>query len=220
MRIIVADDHSLFRDGIVSLLEVGGFEVIGQYGDGRAAVDAALRLRPDVVLLDITMPELSGLEALEQIRAEWPEARVVILTASDDDESLFRASAAGACGYLLKSLKADEFVDMLRGLERGEAAMTRQTTARLLAGLSRASAQPHSPGPEALTPQEVRLLQFMADGLANKAIAQAMGLSENTVKYHIKNIMQKLGVHNRTEAAAYAIRTGLHRPGGDYPRGD
>jgi DNA-binding NarL/FixJ family response regulator len=136
-----------------------------------------------------------------------------MLTASDDDESLFQASAAGACGYLLKSLKADEFLDMLRGLERGEAAMTRQTTARLLAGLSRAGPVTHSAGPETLTPQEVRLLQYMADGLANKAIAQAMGLSENTVKYHIKNIMQKLGVHNRTEAAAYAIRTGLYRPG-------
>jgi DNA-binding NarL/FixJ family response regulator len=212
MRVIVADDHSLFRDGIVSLLEAGGFEVVGQYGDGHAAVEAALRLRPDVVLLDITMPQLGGLEALRQIRVDWPEARVVMLTASDDDDTLFRASEAGASGYLLKSLKADEFLEMLRGIENGEAAMTRQTTARLLAGLSRAShTAPRQPAHDHLTPQEIRLLQYIAEGLSNKAIAQAMALSENTVKYHIKNILQKLAVHNRTEAAAYAIRTGLHR---------
>jgi DNA-binding NarL/FixJ family response regulator len=212
-RVLVADDHSLFRDGLVSLLEAGGFEVVGQFGDGQAAVEAALQLRPDVVLLDITMPLVGGLEALEQIRDAWPEAKVVMLTASDDDESLFRASEAGASGYLLKSLKADEFLEMLAGLEHGEAAMTRQTTMRLLQGLRR-SAQSPAPSVDALTPQEVRLLQLMADGLSNKAIALAVSLSENTVKYHIKNILAKLGVHNRTEAAAYAIRTGLHKQNG------
>lgn len=212
MRVLVADDHSLFRDGIVSLLEAGGFDVVGQFGDGRAAVEAALSLRPDIILLDITMPELSGLQALQAIKAAWPEARVVMLTASDDDDTLYRASEAGATGYLLKSLKADEFLEMLRGVERGEAAMTRQTTARLLAGLSRAShTAPRPAAHDQLTPQEVRLLQHMAEGLSNKAIAQAMALSENTIKYHIKNILQKLDVHNRTEAAAYAIRAGLYR---------
>jgi len=215
MRLLVADDHSLFRDGLVSLLEAAGFEVVGQVGDGGAAVEAALRLRPDVVLLDLTMPVLTGLEALAQIRAAWPEAKVVMLTATDGDDSLFKASEAGASGFLLKSLKADEFLDMLHGLEHGEAAMTRQTTARLLAGLSRA-AHPPAPPPEALTPQELRLIQYLADGWSNKAIAQAMAVSENTVKYHLKNILQKLGVHNRTEAAAYAIRAGLYNPA--HPR--
>jgi NarL family two-component system response regulator LiaR len=209
-RVLVADDHSLFRDGLVSLLEAGGFEVVGQFGDGRAAVEAALRLRPDLVLLDITMPEWTGIEALRQIRAEWPEARVVILTASDEDDKLFQASEAGACGYLLKSLKADEFLDLLRGVENGEAAMTRQTTARLLAGLTRSAHRAPTPQ-DTLTPQETRLLQLLAEGLTNKAIAQALSLSENTVKYHLKNILQKLGLHNRTEAAAYAIHAGLHR---------
>ncbi len=212
MRVLVADDHSLFRDGVVSLLAAGGFEVVGQCGDGRAAVEAALRLRPDVVLLDLTMPVLTGLQALREIRAAWPEARVVILTASDDEDSLFQASEAGASGYLLKSLPADQFLDMLQGLERGEAAMTRQTTARLLAGMSRAAQNP-LPDPDALTAQEVRLLQYLADGLTNKAIAQAMSVSENTVKYHIKNILQKLGAQNRTEAAAYAVQSGLFRRG-------
>ena len=210
MRVLVADDHSLFRDGLVSLLEAGGFEVVGQFGDARAAVEAALRLRPDLVLLDITMPEVTGIEALRQIRAQWPEAKVVMLTASDDDAYLFQASEAGAVGYLLKSLKADEFLDMLRGIENGEAAMTRQTTARLLAGLTR-SGQRGAPLHESLTPQETRLLQLLAEGLSNKAMAQALSLSENTIKYHLKNILQKLNLHNRTEAAAYAIHAGLQR---------
>ena len=208
MRVLVADDHSLFRDGLVSLLEAGGFEVVGQCGDGRAAVEAALRLRPDLVLLDITMPVVTGLEALRQIRAEWPEAKVVMLTASDSDDSLFQASEDGAAGYLLKSLKAEEFLDMLHGVENGEAAMTRQTTARLLAGLTRSTHRPPDLL-DALTPQETRLLQLLAQGLSNKSIAQGMALSENTVKYHLKNVLQKLGLHNRTEAAAYAIRAGL-----------
>jgi DNA-binding NarL/FixJ family response regulator len=213
MRVLVADDHSLFRDGLVSLLEAGGIEVVGQLGDGRAAVEAALRLRPDVVLLDLSMPVLNGLGALKEIRAAWPEARVVMLTASDDDNSLFYASEAGASGYLLKSLPADQFLNMLRGLEHGEAAMTRQTTARLLAGLSRAAHRPSS-SPDDLTPQERRLLQFLADGLTNKQIAHEMSLSENTVKYHLKNILQKLGAQNRTEAAAFAVHSGLSRPVG------
>jgi DNA-binding NarL/FixJ family response regulator len=205
MRVLVADDHALFRDGLVSLLEAGGFEVVGQMGDGPSAVAAALRLRPDLVLLDITMPAVGGLEALRQIRAQWPEARVVMLTASDDDDTLFQASEAGAAGYLLKSLNADEFLDMLRGLENGDAAMTRQTTARLLAGLTRAVNRPPAPL-ASLTPQEARLLELLAHGLPNKAIAQALSLSENTIKYHLKHVLQKLGLHNRTEAAAYAIR--------------
>jgi DNA-binding NarL/FixJ family response regulator len=210
MRILVADDHSLFRDGLVSLLEAAGFEVVGQVGDGPAAVEAALRLRPDAVLMDITMPGANGLEALRKIRAEWPEAKVVILTASDDEASLFEAVEAGAQGYLLKSLNADEFVEMLNGLARGEAAMTRQTTARLMAGFSQLShTHGHAPSPEELTPREIELLELMVKGLSNKEIAQAMSLSENTVKYHVKHILQKLGVQNRTEAAVQAVRVGI-----------
>jgi DNA-binding NarL/FixJ family response regulator len=205
MRILVADDHSLFRDGLVSLLEAAGFEVVGQVGEGASAVEAALRLRPDVVLLDIAMPSINGLEVLRQIRAQWPEAQVVMLTASDDEADLFEAVEAGARGYLLKSLNADEFVDMLTGLARGEAAMTRQTTARLLAGFTQLS----HPTLEALTDRESELLQLIMRGLPNKEIAQAMSLSENTVKYHVKHILHKLGVQNRTEAAVQALKIGL-----------
>ena len=202
-RIVVADDHSLFRDGIVSLLEAAGYDVVGQAGDGAAAVEAALRLRPDIVLMDVTMPNVSGLQALRQLCAAWPEARVVMLTASDENEDLFAAVEAGACGYLLKSLESDEFLEMLAGVEQGAAAMTRQTTNRLLQGMSRRTQPAAAP---AFTEREAELLDLLARGLTNKAIAQSLSLSENTVKYHLKNILQKLNVHNRTEAAAYAIR--------------
>lgn len=208
MRILLADDHSLFRDGLASLLEAAGFEVVGQVGDGASAVDAALRLRPDAVLMDINMPVLGGLEALRRLRAEWPAAQVVMLTVSEEQADLVEAIQAGARGYLLKHLKADEFLDMLHGLERGEAAMSRQTTARLLAGLSQASSNPVG----SLTEREVELLRLLAEGLSNKIIAQKLSVSENTVKYHLKNILQKLGLHNRTEAATVAIRLGLTNP--------
>jgi len=213
MRVLVADDHSLFRDGIVSLLEAAGFEVIGQVGDGRAAVEAAQRLRPDLVLMDITMPQMSGLEALRRIKAELPEVQVVMLTVSDDDADLIEAVKSGARGYLLKNLTADEFLDMLGGLERGEAAMTRQTTARLLQGLADLS-QPRAEPMEGLTQREIELLRLVAEGLSNKAIAQALSISENTVKYHLKNILQKLGVQNRAEAVAHALRAGLLKSNG------
>ncbi len=211
MRVLVADDHSLFRDGIISLLEAAGFEVVGQAGDGQAAVEAALRLRPDLVLLDITMPQLSGLEALRLIKRELPETQVVMLTVSDDDADLFEAIESGALGYLLKDLSADQFFEMLDGLQRGEAAMTRQTTARLMKGLADLSPQRAEPA-QSLTEREIELLRLVAEGMSNKAIAQTLSISENTVKYHMRNILQKLGVQNRTEAVTQAIRAGLLDP--------
>ena len=211
MRVLVADDHSLFRDGIISLLEAAGFEVVGQVGDGQAAVEAALRLRPDLVLLDITMPQLSGLEALRLIKRELPETQVVMLTVSDDDADLSEAVESGALGYLLKNLSADQFFEMLDGLQRGEAAMTRQTTTRLMKGLADLSPQRAEPA-QSLTQREIELLRLVAEGMSNKAIAQTLSISENTVKYHMKNILQKLGVQNRTEAVTQAIRAGLLDP--------
>jgi DNA-binding NarL/FixJ family response regulator len=208
MRVLVADDHSLFRDGIISLLEAAGFDVVGQVGDGQAAIEAALRLCPDLVLLDIAMPQMSGLEALRLIKAELPEAQVVMLTVSDDDDDLLKAIESGAHGYLLKDLSADEFFEMLDGLQRGEAAMTRRTTTRLMKGFTGLSHQ-RANLPPGLTQREIETLQLVAEGMSNKAIAEALSISENTVKYHVKNILQKLGVQNRTEAVTCAVRTGL-----------
>ncbi len=210
MRVLVADDHSLFRDGIVSLLQAAGLDVVGQADNGEQAVAEAHRLRPDVVLMDIQMPGLNGIEATRRIKNELPDVQVVMLTVSQDDADLFRALKAGARGYLLKSLTSEEFIDLLEGLGRGDAPLPRQLAARLIEGIAR------QPEPavdaaqiEGLTRRERELLGLVAAGLSNKAIAGQLGVSENTVKYHMKNILQKLNLHNRAEAAAYAVRTGL-----------
>jgi two-component system nitrate/nitrite response regulator NarL len=208
MRVLVADDHSLFRDGIVSLLEAAGFEVVGQVGDGRQALIETQRLNPDVVLLDISMPEMSGLEALKRLREESPDVHVVMLTVSDDDADLLKAIQAGASGYLLKSLSAETFIELLQGLERGEAAISGVTTARLIKGIGTRTVSKNEPF-EKLTERELGLLRLVADGLSNRAIARELSISENTVKYHMKNIFQKLNAQNRTEAVTIALQTGI-----------
>jgi len=208
MRVLVVDDHSLFRDGIVSLLGATGFTVVGQAGDGKTAVDEALRLRPELVLLDIHMPELTGLEALKQIKAQLPETRVVMLTVSEDEETLVEAIKNGADGYLLKHLSGTEFIEMLDGLKRGEAAITRKSASYLMKQLSRPDPQQEKPI-QPLSEREMEILQLLAEGLSNKAISEKVSLSENTVKYHLKNILHKLNVQNRTEAVMYALRNDL-----------
>jgi DNA-binding NarL/FixJ family response regulator len=207
MRVVVADDHSLFRDGITSLLEAAGYEVVEQSSDGQGAFEAVQRTHPDLLLLDISMPKMDGLEALQMIKAEFPQTKVVILTVSDSDEDLFTSIRAGADGYLNKDLDANEFLEMLAGLERGEAAITRKTAARLMAGFQNLTNETEQADP--LTKREIQLLGWMGEGYSNKAIAKELFISENTVKYHIRNIFQKLDVQNRTEAVAYALREGL-----------
>ncbi|MFZ5915954.1 MAG: response regulator [Chloroflexota bacterium] len=208
MRVLVADDHSLFRDGITSLLQAAGFNVVGQAGDGNEAVSETLRLRPDLVLMDITMPQMTGLEALREIKHLSPETPVVMLTVSNEDRDLMQAVKNGAMGYLMKDLTATEFLRMLEGIQRGEAAMTRKTAARLLGFLGSDTPRPCNAEAD-LTSRELELLRLVVEGLSNKAIAQSLSISENTVKYHMKNIFQKLNVQNRTEAATCAIQVGL-----------
>jgi DNA-binding NarL/FixJ family response regulator len=209
MRVLVVDDHSLFRDGIVSLLEAAGYTVVGQAGDGKTAVERALSLRPELVLLDIHMPEMNGIDALKFIKASLPETKVVMLTVSEDETYLVDAITSGADGYLLKHLSGPEFIDMLEGLKRGEAAITRKTASFLMKRM----AQPVSAQPEnaagVLTGREIGILELVAGGLSNKAISDQLSLSENTIKYHLKNILQKLNVQNRTEAVMYALRNKL-----------
>jgi DNA-binding NarL/FixJ family response regulator len=207
-RVVVADDHSLFLDGITSLLEAVGYDIVAQASNGRLAVDAVREKHPDLVLLDITMPEMDGLEALVVIKAEFPDTQVVMLTVSDDDEDLFKAIQSGADGYLLKDLNSKEFIEMLEGLEQGEAAINRRMAARLMSGFQQLSMK-RNDEPNQLTERETELLQWMVEGLSNKGIAQKLFISENTVKYHIRNILQKMGVQNRTEAVATAIRQNL-----------
>lgn len=208
MRVLVADDHSLFRDGIVSLLEAAGFEVVDQVGDGQAAIESTRMHHPDLVLLDITMPGKSGIETLREIKSDLPEAKVVILTVSDEDEDIISAVRGGADGYLLKNLNADQFLEMLNELRAGKAAITRATTAQLMKALAaERAAEPQLE--EDLTDRELELLDLVAQGLSNRGIAHSLSISENTVKYHMKNIMQKLGVQNRAEAVARAIHLDL-----------
>lgn len=209
MRILVADDHSLFRDGLVSLLEAAGYEIIAEAGDGKSAIQATLEHQPDLVLLDLSLPELDGHEVLLQIREQSPETKVVILTVSDEDKDLHRAIEAGAHGYLLKSLDADQFLEMLNGLERGEAAISRKSMARLMTHLRKRSSADESQPHEKLTDREIELLALVGQGHSNRAIAQELSISTNTVKYHMKNIFQKLEAQNRTEAVANAIHAGL-----------
>lgn len=208
MRVLIADDHSLFRDGIVSLLEATDFKVVGQVGNGEEAVAAAQRYHPELVLIDINMPKMSGLEALKVLKRTMPDVKVVMLTVSDSDDDLFSAIDAGADGFLLKSLTADEFISLLEGLRRDEIALTRQMATRLLKRGRQEKTGSHAPG-DMLTPREVELLKLVAEGLSNRAIAQKVSVSPNTVKYHVKNILTKLNVQNRTEAVSFAMKEGI-----------
>ncbi len=210
MRVLVADDHSLFRDGIVSLLEAAGFTVVGQAGDGRDAVELAKSLRPNLVLLDLHMPVMNGLEALKQIKQEAPEVQVVMLTVSDEESNLIESIKAGAEGYLLKHLNSQAFLKALDGLQRGEVALTRTAATKVAKSLAEISRQKSREETGILlSEREVAILRLVAEGLSNYEISQRISLSENTVKYHLKNILQKLNAHNRTEAVTFAIRSGL-----------
>jgi len=208
IRVLVADDHSLFRDGLVSLLEAAGYEIAAQVGDGLEALVQAKRTTPDLILLDLSMPHLSGRDALPQLLEIAPEAKIVILTVSEEDDDLLGAIEAGAHGYLIKSIDADEFLDLLSGLAHGEAAVTGRTAARLMAKLAE-NRLPVKPVSENLTARELELLELVGEGFSNRAISEQLTISTNTVKYHLKNIFQKLGAQNRAEAVANAIRAGI-----------
>jgi len=212
MRVVVADDHALVRDGISSLLEAAGFNVVAQASDGFEAVIAAMNLEPDLVLMDISMPGMDGLEALRKIKAEYPQIKVVMLTVSEDDQDLFEALRAGAQGYLLKSMDASSFLMNLEQLKEGDMAVDPKVVNKIVGGYIELAQSNPAPEKEILTPREIELIGLVAEGLPNKAIAQRLSVSENTVKYHIRQILNKLGVQNRTEAVTSALRLGLIDP--------
>ena len=212
MRILLADDHALFRDGVASLLAAWGHQVVGQARDGEEAIALAARLRPELVLMDVRMPTVSGLEATRRVKAAQPEVHIVMLTVSEDEDDLFTAIKAGAQGYLLKDLESAQLRRMLEAVERGEAAITPATAARILEEFARGerSAPPAAAvGPEPLTERELDVLRLVTAGLRNKEIAAQLGISENTAKYHLKHILEKLHAESRTELAARAVREGL-----------
>ncbi len=208
LRFLVVDDHALFRDGMVSLLKAGGMQVVGEAKNGEEAVIEAARLKPDVILMDIDMPIMNGIDATRKITSTMPEVRVVMLTVSQEDHKLVDALRAGAKGYLLKSLNSDEFIKLLRGLEKGEPPIPSSVTIRLMNYVAQQTVSNEALN-ESLTEREIELLGCLGLGLPNKLIADRLGVSDNTVKYHIKNILQKLNINNRAEAAAYAVRHNL-----------
>ena len=214
IRILIADDHKLFRQGLISLMLTHDdlVEVVGEAASGAEAVQMAASLKPDVVLMDIYMPDGDGLQATREICTRFPDIAVVMLTSSEDDEHLYEAVRLGASGYLLKSLDADELFSLLTGVMHGEAAMTRVMAARLLKGVASNSANKSSPVAESLTEREIDVLHLVAQGYSNPQIAGELCITVNTVKSHLKNILSKLQLDNRTQVATYAVQSGLVSP--------
>ncbi len=212
IRVLLVDDHPLFRRGIASLLSAeAGFEVVGEASNGGEAVEKARNLMPDVILMDISMPEVNGLEATRRIKQEFPYVHIVILTVSDEDENLFEAIRSGAQGYLLKKIEPQTLFTTLRGALEGSAPISRTMATKLLAEFARQSRRETAvPTPTTtLTEREKEVLGLIAHGRTNKEIAGALSIAENTVKNHLKNILEKLHLENRVQAATYAIREGL-----------
>ena len=209
IRILLVDDHSLFRSGIRLLLQRNNdFEVVGEASDGVEGVKRAKELQPDIVLLDLHMPGLSGLAAIQLILQDTPDCQVVMLTVSEDSDDLGAALKSGAAGYLLKNIDADYLLDALRRVMQGDSVISNAMTAKLVASF-RKPAPLVSTEADKLTPREREILAQLAEGLANKEIARKLDVAESTVKIHLQSILNKLGVNNRVQAAIYAIEHGL-----------
>ncbi len=210
MRVVLADDHALFRDGLRSLLEARGLEVVGEASDGREAVALATRLRPDVLLMDLSMPNMGGLDATRALIAQAPDVKIVILTASEDDADLFEAIKSGAQGYLFKNLKAEDLLEMLEAVGRGEPGLTPALARKVLAEFARPSPGRQTKAPDELTEREREVLDLLVQGItSNRELAARLVVTENTVKYHLRNILDKLHVQNRAQVVAHAVRHGL-----------
>ena len=210
IRVVICDDHALFRRGLAMVLaEEDGIAVVGEAEDGEAAVAAAEELAPDVILMDVRMPKLSGIEATKAIAERAPAARIVMLTVSDEEEDLYEAVKAGAAGYLLKEISIEEVAGAVRSVMGGESLITPSMASKLLTEFSnlskRAEAKQGVPSPR-LTGRELEVLGLVAQGMSNKEIAAELFISENTVKNHVRNILEKLHLHSRMEAVVYAVR--------------
>lgn len=210
IRVLIADDHRLFSDGVKLVLDRDGIEVVGLASTGRQTVEMVSDLEPDVVLLDIRMPDMDGLQALAAIKSANPEVSVIILTSYNNPQYITRAISLGAAGYLIKDIDPDGVPQAVHSVVSGEAILDREILDMVVEQLSQAT-QPTDFKREipSLTPQEVRILQLIAEGLDNNTIAEILSVSPNTVKTHVSNIFTKLGVSDRTQAAIWAIRRGI-----------
>lgn len=212
LRILLVDDHILFRKGIASLLSARqDMTVVGEAGDGLEAVTMAKETKPDLILMDVNMPKRGGLETVKVMKDEMPDINIVMLTVSDDDEDLFEAIKSGAKGYLLKNLEPRELYMMLDGIRQGEAPISGAMAAKILREFRQPDkkANKQAVPPDELTPREIDVLQEVVSGATNKEIAERLHITENTVKIHLRNILEKLHVQNRIQAAVHAIREGL-----------
>ena len=208
IRLLIVDDQGIVRKGIRALLaEVKGMEVIGEASDGLEAVKQAEALQPDVILMDLVMPNLDGIEAIRQIMARQPKARILALTSFAADDKVFPAIKAGALGYLLKDSEPEDLITAIKNIQRGEPFLHPSIARKVLEELSHPAGNP--PTPEPLTEREMEVLQLVAQGLSNQAIAEKLVIGDATVRTHIGNILSKLHLANRVQAALYALRKGL-----------
>jgi len=213
LRVLIVDDHALFRRGLQMVLkQEPDIDVIGEAADGHEAVDKAQELMPDVVLMDVRMPGQSGIKATEQIRDLLPHAKILMLTISDEEADLYNAIKAGASGYLLKEISIEEVADAVRSVWQGQSRISPSMASKLLAEFAamskRATERQQLPAPR-LTDREMEVLRLVAQGMNNRDIARELFISENTVKNHIRNILEKLHLHSRMEAVVYAVREKL-----------
>jgi NarL family two-component system response regulator LiaR len=208
IRVVIADDHAIVRSGIRALLATEtDIEVVGEATNGHEALAAAQQLQPHVILMDLVMPELDGIEAIRQITATEPEARILVLTSFAGDQQVFPAIKAGALGYLLKDTGPEDLVRAIRQVHRGESSLHPQIARKVLRELTRPAQRP--PTPEPLTEREVAVLRLVARGLSNGQIAEQLQISEPTVRTHMSNILSKLHLATRIQAALYALRQGF-----------
>lgn len=208
IRVLIADDHAVVRKGIRAMLEiVPDIEVVGEALNGLEAVGQAQALQPDVILMDLVMPEMDGIEAIGRIKARQTEARILVLTTFAGEDKIFPAIKAGALGYQLKDSGSEELVKAIRQVHQGESSLHPLIARKVLQELSRPPEQPPTPDP--LTPREVEVLRLVAQGLENQEIADRLVISDATVRTHVSNILGKLHLASRTQAALYALREGL-----------
>jgi DNA-binding NarL/FixJ family response regulator len=213
LRVLIVDDHALFRRGLQMVLkQEDDIDVVGEAGDGHEAVGKSQELMPDVILMDVRMPRRSGIEATQQIKDLMPHVKILMLTISDEEADLYDAIKAGASGYLLKEISIDEVADAIRSVWQGQSRISPSMASKLLtefAAMSkRADERQQLPAPR-LTDREMEVLKLVAQGLNNRDIAKELFISENTVKNHIRNILEKLHLHSRMEAVVYAVREKL-----------
>ena len=207
IHVLITDDHAIVREGLRTLIRTEpGMEVMGEAEDGIEAVQLACELNPDVILMDMEMPKMGGLEAIQNIKDQCPEARILVLTSFSDDETVFPAIKAGALGYMLKNTPPDRLLQSIREVSSGRPTMSPDIATKLMSELQRSSDLP--PTEEPLTNREMDVLKLIAQGMTNQEIAEQLVISEGTVRSHVSNILSKLHLANRTQAALYALREG------------